>query len=464
MNNIKLCAAGALMAVALSSCHIYKKYELPVNDSQIVGDFKKAVDTPVDSTALPYLGWEKIFQDPKLQNLIHLALANNKDLKNAKLNVDIARAQLKGAKLSYFPAVAISPNGGTATYGGNKMDWTDMNWSYTIPLSVSWEIDAFVKILNRKRGAQVSMEMSKDYEQAVHSQIVCGVASAYYSLVMLNQQLDLTKRTCDIWAEQVTSMELLKEAGRTTEAAVVQSRANLYNIQSSIPTLEHSIHSVQNTISLLLNTYPQTWDVTNTLDFSIPDQLINGIPVSYLAVRPDVRAAEKSMAVAYYSTNSARAAFYPSIVISAQGGFTNLLGSMIKNPGEWFFQLAGQLTAPIFSRGQNIASLEAAKAQQKQALNNFEYAVLSASADVSNALVSYNKNVEKNKFLQLQVDELEKSVEYTNELFMYNQSTTYLEVLTARSSLLNAQLACIANWHERAAALISLYQSVGGGR
>ena len=170
------------------------------------------------------------------------------------------------------------------------------------------------------------------------------------------------------------------------------------------------------------------------------------------------------MAVAYYSTNSARAAFYPSIVISAQGGFTNLLGSMIKNPGEWFFQLAGQLTAPIFSRGQNIASLEAAKAQQKQALNNFEYAVLSASADVSNALVSYNKNVEKNKFLQLQVDELEKSVEYTNETFMYNQSTTYLEVLTARSSLLNAQLACIANWHERAAALISLYQSVGGGR
>ena len=244
----------------------------------------------------------------------------------------------------------------------------------------------------------------------------------------------------------------------------MKSRANLYNIQSSIPTLEHSIHSVQNTISLLLNTYPQTWDVTNTLDFSIPDQLINGIPVSYLAVRPDVRAAEKSMAVAYYSTNSARAAFYPSIVISAQGGFTNLLGSMIKNPGEWFFQLAGQLTAPIFSRGQNIASLEAAKAQQKQALNNFEYAVLSASADVSNALVSYNKNVEKNKFLQLQVDELEKSVEYTNELFMYNQSTTYLEVLTARSSLLNAQLACIANWHERAAALISLYQSVGGGR
>lgn len=464
MNKIKICATGAIMAVAFSSCHIYKKYELPVQESSIVGDFQKATEAQVDSTSLPYLGWEKVFQDPKLQTLIRLALANNKDLNNAKLNVDIARAQLKGAKLSYFPAVSISPNAGTSTYGGNQMSWTDMNWSYTIPLSVSWEIDAFAKILNRKRGAQVSVEMSQDYEQAVHSQIVCGVASTYYGIVMLNQQLDLTKRTCEIWKEQVETMELLKNAGRTNEAAVVQSRANLYNIQSSIPTLENSINQLQNTMSLLLNTYPQVWEVTNEVDFSIPEQLVNGIPMSYLAVRPDVRAAERSMAAAYYTTNSARAAFYPSLVISAQGGFTNLVGNMIKNPGEFFLQLAGQLTAPIFSRGQNIATLEAAKAQQKQALNNFEYAVLSASSDVSNALVAYNKNVEKDSFLQLQVDELEKSVEYTNELFMYNQSTTYLEVLTARSSLLNAQLACIANWHDRASALISLYQSVGGGR
>ncbi len=459
MNKIKLCATGALVAVALSSCHIYKKYELPVNESAIAADFGKAVEAQADTTSLPYLGWEQVFRDPKLQSLIRLALANNKDLKNAKLNVDIAHAQLKGAKLSYFPSLAFTPNGGSASYGGSHM-----NWSYTLPLAAQWEIDVFAKILNRKRGAQANYEVSQDYEQAVRSQIVCGVANVYYSLVMLNQQLDLTKRTSEIWKEQVESMELLKEAGRTNEAAVVQSRANYYNIMSSIPTLETSLTTLHNTLSLLLNTYPQTWDVTSELDFTIPDNLVNGIPVSYLAVRPDVRAAERSLAAAYYSTNSARAAFYPSLVISAQGGFTNLLGSMIKNPGEWFIQLAGQLTAPIFSRGQNIATLEAAKAQQKQALNTFEYAVLSASADVSDALVTYNKNVDKNKYLQLQVDELEKSVEYTNELFMYNQSTTYLEVLTARSSLLNAQLACIANWHDRAAALISLYQAVGGGR
>ena len=464
MNKLYICAAGALLAVSLSSCHIYQKYELPADQSQIAADFKKATEAQVDSASLPYLGWEKVFTDPKLQTLIRLALANNKDLKNAKLNVDIAHAQLKGAKLSYFPSLAFSPNAGIGQYGGNKMPRTTAEWSYTLPLAAQWEIDVFAKILNRKRGAKVSEEMAMDYENATRSQIVCGVASVYYSLVMLNQQLDLTKRTVEIWKEQVESMQLLKEAGRTNEAAVVQSRANLYNIQSTVPTLELSINQLNNTMSLLLNTYPQSWDVTSDCDFSLPDNLVNGIPVSYLAVRPDVRAAERSLAVAYYATNSARAAFYPSLVISAQGGFTNLVGSLIKNPGEWFWQLAGSLTAPIFSRGQNIATLEAAKAQQQQAMNTFEYTVLSASADVSDALVSYTKNVEKDKYLQLQVDELEKSVEYTNELFMYNQSTTYLEVLTARSSLLQAQLACIANWHERAAALVSLYQSVGGGR
>lgn len=448
-----------VLTFSLSSCNIYKKYSLPTQDNKIVSDYGRALEEEVDSTSLPYLGWKEIFQDPKLQDLITLALENNKDLNNARLNVDIAYAQLKGAKLSYFPSLSLNPNGGSASYGGSTMQW-----SYTIPLAASWEIDAFAKILNRKRGAKTNYEMMQDYEQAVHSQIVCGVANVYYSLVMLYQQLDLSKRTSEIWKEQVATMELLKEAGRTNEAAVVQSRANYYNIMGTIPTLENSINQLQNTLSLLLNTYPQVWSVTSELDFSIPENLFDGIPISYLAARPDVRAMERAFATAYYATNSARTNFYPSIVISAQGGFTNLLGSIIKNPGEWFIQLAGSLVAPIFSRGQNIATLEAAKAQQEQALHNFEYTVLSASADVSDALVAYRKYVEQNKYLQLQVDALEKSVEYTNELFMYNQTTTYLEVLTARSSLLQTQLACIANWHERAASLISLYQSVGGGR
>lgn len=455
---IKQIAICLMLAVTLGSCNLYRKYELPT-DNAIVTDYKKATEAQVDSTSLPYLGWEQVFTDPQLQDLIRLALANNNDLDNARLNVEIAKAQLKGAKLSYFPSLALNPNGGTASYGGSHM-----NWSYTIPAALSWEIDAFGKILNQKRSAKVAVEQMEDYTQAARSQIICGVATTYYALVLLNQQLDLTRRTAEIWKDQVESMELMKQAARTNEAAVVQSRANYYSILATIPDLENQIQQTQTAMSLLLNTYPQNWNVTTDLNFDIPENLKAGVPISYLAVRPDVRAAERGMAAAYYTTQGARAAFYPNLTISAQGGFTNLLGSIITNPGKWFIQLAGSLSAPLFSRGRNIANLEAAKARQAQALNNFETAVLSASADVSDALVAIRTNSEKREFLLKQIDQLEKSVEYTEELLMYDQRTTYLELLTARSGLLQAQLSSLACWHSKVAAIISLYQAVGGGR
>lgn len=441
--------------VSLTGCNIYKKYELPEGRA-IVDDYKKAVEAPADSASLPMLTWEQVFTDTVLQKLIRAALNNNRDLDNAKLNIDIAHAQLKGAKLSYFPAVSFGPNGGTASYGGSTP-----NWSYSLPLAASWEIDVFGKILNSQRAAQAGEEMAQDYAQAVRSQIVCGVANCYYTIMLLNQQLNLSERTAEIWKEQVESMVLMKEAARVNEAAVVQSRANYYSILASIPDLKQQIVKTQNSLSLLLNTYPQTFTVSSQMDFNLPTEALGGVPMQYLAQRPDVRAAERSLAQAYYATAKARSNFYPSLVISAQGGFTNLLGSMVVNPGKWFWQLAGSLTAPVFSRGANIAQLEAAKAQQQQALNKFEYSVLSAASDVSNALVSLKANAEKREMLLLQIDQLEKSVEYTEELLTLGRAT-YLEVLTARSSLLNAQLSSLSAWYSKVSSLIALYQAVGG--
>lgn len=445
------------MVLSLGSCHIYNKYQLPA-DNAVASDYAKAVQSQ-DTTTLAYLGWRQFFTDPILQGYIEEALANNTDLDNARLNVDIAKAQLQGAKLSYLPSLAFNPNGGSASYGGSHMDW-----SYTLPLAASWEVDVFGKILNRKRSAKVSVEQTLAYEQAARSQIITGVASTYYSLVLLHRQLDLSKRTAAIWKDQVAIMEQLKEAGTTTEAAVVQSRANYYNILSTIPDLEQQIAVVNNSLSVLLNTYPAEWNVSSDLDLELPAEATTGVPLSYLATRPDVAAAERGLAAAYYSVSSAHAAFYPSLSISAQGGFTNALGSMIVNPGKWFIQLAGQLAAPLFSRGQNIAQLKAAKARQDQAMNTFEKTVMTAAADVSDALVKIEKSTEKKKLVDLQVEQLEKSVEYTNELFILNHQTSYLEVLTARSSLLQAQLAALASQQARTSALISLYQAVGGGR
>lgn len=450
----------ALLAVtlSLSSCHIYQKYELPT-DNAVINDYAKVLSEPQDSTTLGNLSWEEVFTDPLLQSYIRQALSKNVDLDNARRNVDVANAQLKGAKLSYLPSLTFTPNGGSASYGGSHM-----NWSYTLPLNASWEVDIFGKILNKKRAAEVSRDMTIAYEQAAQSQIICAVAKCYYTLVMLNQQLDLMNSTAVIWEDQVRSMKLMKDAGRANEAAVVQSQANYHSILAQIPDIESSIHQTQNALSLLLCSYPQTWAVNNQLEFSLPTMIYEGgIPMSYLAVRPDVRAAEKSFAAAYYATNQARTNFYPSLAISASGGFTNLLGSIITNPGKWFIQVAGQLTAPIFMRGQNIAALEAAKAQQQIALNNFQYAVLNAASEVSDALMEIKSNTVKQEALALQIDDLEKSVEYTKLLFSTSDAT-YLELLTARSSLLSAQMSALSSWYSKVNALIYLYQAVGGGK
>ncbi|MDE6121239.1 MAG: TolC family protein, partial [Muribaculaceae bacterium] len=201
------------------------------------------------------------------------------------------------------------------------------------------------------------------------------------------------------------------------------------------------------------------------VDLKVPQLLRAGVPMAELAARPDVLAAEQSLAAAYYATSSARAAFYPGLTITANGGFTNLLGSIVKNPGDWFYQLAGSLVAPLFSRGQNIARLKGAKKQQEQAMNNFEYTLMSAAAEVSDALTVYEKSRQKAGYLVEQVANLEKSVEYTQDLLLYSTgSTNYLEVLTAQQSLLGAQISQITTDLNSARAVINLYQALGGGR
>lgn len=450
-------AIAALAVVMLGSCNIYKKYETPT-DTALTKAYAEARQEPVDSAAFGNLIWEDVFTDPMLCDLIRQALENNKDLSNAKLNVDMARAQVLGAKLSYLPSVALAPNGAGASYAGSPITWT-----YTLPAQASWEIDIFGKILNTKRGAQAALLQSEDYYQAVRSQIIAAVASTYYTIAMYQSQLDLSRETAELWKQSVQTMRDLKLAGRATEAAVVQSEANYYSILASITDIEVNLHKMNNTMSLLLNVMPQTFAISGKSTLAVPEIYRDGVPMRELAARPDVRAAEMSLASAYYTTNSARAAFYPGLSISFNGGFTNLLGSLVKNPGDWFYQLAGSLVAPLFSRGQNIARLKAAKAQQEQALNNFEYSLMSAAAEVSDALVVYQKNVEKAGSLALQVEDLTKAVSYTTDLLNYYNGT-YLEVLTAQQSLLAAQMNEIACHQMQALAVVNLYQSLGGGR
>ena len=401
MNKSKLLSAALVVAIATTtaSCHIYKKFEMP--EEGIAGEVAAAQKEAVDSTALGNVKWEQVFTDPQLQALIQIALDSNVDLENARLN--------------------------------------------------------------NKRNAEAAVLQTEAYRQAVRSQIISGVANCYYTIAMLQRQLQILNETSAIWQESIKTMQDLKEAGRYNEVAVVQSKANYASLLATIPQVEESLHQVNSSLSLLLNRPQQTWVVDSSYEPSFPEYMEKGVPMSYLAARPDVQAAEQSLAMAYYATNTARAAFYPSLVISAGGGFTNLLGSVIVNPGKWFYQLAGQLTAPLFSRGRNIATLKAAKLQQQQTLNTFEHTVLAAGAEVGDALVSYNKNKQRSALLVDQVDNLSKAVEYNNDLMKYS-TATYLEVLTAQQSLLNAQMSQLQCELQVRQAAISLYQALGGGR
>lgn len=459
LTNIASLGVVAVLGMGmLSSCHIYNKFHMP-DDTPLSKEYVEAKEAPVDSAALGNLRWQQVFTDPLLQDYINRALENNTNLENARLNVDVARANMLGARLSYLPSVVINANGAGASYAKS-----DMSWTYTIPMAISWEVDVFGKILNTKRSAETAVRLQEDYRQAVRSQIITGVASCYYSIATLNAQLKLTRETLELWKETVQTMKDFKEAGRGNEASVLQSQAQYCSLLASLPDLESALVQANNSMSLLLNEMPQTWEIPASAYLEMPQIIREGIPMRELAARPDVRAAEEALAVAYYTTNSARAAFYPSITISSNGGFTNLLGSFVKNPGDWFIQLAGQLTAPLFMRGQNIARLKGAKAQQEQAMNNFEYALLTAAGEVNNYYVALEKNTEKTAYLAEQVKTLEKAVEATTLLLAYDGQTSYLEVLTAQSSLLNSQMGLLSTQLNRQQALINLYQSLGGGR
>lgn len=457
--NISSLAVATLLGMGmLSSCHIYNKFHMP-EDTNLTKEYVEAKNAEADSKAFGNLRWEEVFTDPLLQDYINRALANNSNLDNARLNVEVARANVLGARLSYLPSVVINANGAGASYAKS-----DMSWTYTIPMAISWELDVFGKILNTKRSAEAALRMQTDYEQAVRSQIITGVATCYYSIATLNAQLNLSRETAEIWKQSVEIMKDFKEAGRVNQAAVVQSQSQYWSILSSITDLESALEQANSSMSLLLNEMPQTWAIPSSAQMEMPRILREGVAMRELAMRPDVRAAEESLAAAYYTTNSARAAFYPSITISSNGGFTNLLGSFVKNPGDWFIQLAGQLTAPLFLRGQNIARLKGAKAQQEQAMNNFELALLKAAGEVNDYYVALEKSIEKTAYLTEQVKNLEEAVEDTNLLLAYDDHTTYLEVLTAQSSLLSAQMSLLSTQLNREQSLINLYQSLGGGR
>ena len=451
----------AASGMLLASCGLYNKYERPeVNTKGLVRDTQSLTDTlaVTDTTSFGNLPWRSVFSDPQLQALIQQGLDNNVDLLNAALSVKMIEAQLACAKLAFLPSIGLSPQGTLASFDGSKTSKT-----YQLPIAASWNVDLFGNLLSVKRNAQMQLLQAKDYQLAVKTNIISGIANMYYTLLMLDRQLEILTEMEGLTKETWDMMALQMKFGRARSTSVQSAEASYYSVQSQITDMKRQIREVENSLSLLLCQPGQAISRGKLYEQSLPSEFSTGIALQMLNNRPDVHAAEMNLASCYHNVQTARSRFYPSINITGSGTFTNSMGNNIINPGKWLLSAVGSLTQPIFANGQLVAGLKVAKAQQQQALNNWQNAIYKAGNEVSNALVSYNSYDERSRLEQKQTELYRQNVEDTRQLYK-SSGSTYLEVISAQANLLNAEITKVTDDFYKMQAVVSLYTALGGGR
>lgn len=440
-----------MTASLFTACGIYKPYTRP--DMAVETHYRDVETT--DTVTIASLSWRELFADEKLQALIARGLERNTDLQIARLRVEEAEAVLKNARLSYLPSVSLNAEGGISRYDGSATK------IYNLGGSASWEIDLFGKLTNAKRGARAVLEGSRAYEQAVQTQLVATVAEYYYTLLMLDCQLEIGERTLESWQQSIRVMESLKRAGKSNDAAILQARANRLTLESSVLAILKSIRETENALSALL-AMPAGTIERGTLDGQrFSEELSVGVPLQLLANRPDVRQAEYNLAQSFYAVNAARASFYPSITLSGTLGWTNN-GGAVTNPAAWLANAVGSLVQPLFNRGTNRANLKIAKAQQEEATLHFQQSLLDAGKEVNDALTAWQTAREQIGIGSRRIETLREAVRKT-ELLMRHSPTTYLEVLTARQSLLDAEQQQAQCLFDEIQGVINLYHALGGG-
>ncbi len=448
----------------LSGCNIYGSYERPEAFSNVEGIYRDPVKadgalSEADTANFGTMPWREVFTEPQLQALIEKALVNNADMKKAELNIKKAKAGLTIAKLAYIPSLAFAPQGTVSSF-----DWNKASQTYTLPLAASWNFGSMGSLRNTKKQADVALMQTKVAKQATQTAIISGVANLYYTLEMLDEQLKTSLATVELWKKNVETMEAMKEAAMTNEAAVAQAKANYYELQASIPQLQNSIRQAENTLCVLLDEAPHAIERGAFNVDNFPTELSAGLPVQLLSYRPDVRLAELNLASKFYGVNIARSAFYPGLNLTGTGAWTNSAGGMILNPGKLIASAVASVTQPIFANGKLMANLKINKLDMQAAEIDFRNVLLTAGQDVSNALSSYRVAEERKQLREKEVQELTTALENTEYLFQYTNRTTYLEKLTAQQTLLSAQLALINDKYSKVQAAINLYKALGGGR
>ena len=437
----------AIAALALSSCGLYKQYER--EEMHFVDSLYRRMNVPQDSISTGSIAWDRIFTDPILHEWIQDGLDYNTDLNVARLKVKEAEAALLAARWALLPGADFSAQGG-------------LPGQFSASIEASWQTDIFGGLRNAKRRAQAALEQSEAYRQAVQTQLVATIANSYYTLLMLDEQLSISTRTKNTWEESIRTLEALKRAGKTNEAAVLQAKANKLSVEANILTLEKEILAVENSFCALLGIVPMPVERSSMAMQELPETLSAGVPLDLLSRRPDVRQAELALAQTFYSVNSARASFYPNITLRGSAGWTTGNGNIALDPGSLIANFIAGLTQPIFGRGVNKARLQAAQAQHEQAAYLFRQSLLDAGVEVNNALTMWQTAKKRVELDKKQVLNLQAAV-WNTQLLMKHGNADYLEVLTAQKNLLQAELTEASDRFDEVQSVINLYQALGGG-
>ena len=431
----------AAAILTLGSCSMYREYERP--KLHYLDSLYRRLPDLQDSSSIAELSWREFFADTTLQEWIRLGISFNTDLSIARFKVDQAQATLHAARRVFFPSASLSAEAGI---NGESM-------SYSLTPSFSWEADIFGKMTNAKRSAVAAVEQSVAYKQAVQTQLIATIAETYYTLLMLDAQLAVSQRTQKTWEENIRTLEALKMAGKTNEAAVLQAKANMLDVQNSIYVLYKKIFETENAFSSLIGIVPIIIDRGTLEGQEFIEHLSGGLPAEILGNRPDVRQAELQLKQAFYATNQARASFYPTVKLD---GFLRF------DPSGFITDLGASLLQPLYARGLNNAQLRRAEAQQKIALYEFRQKLLDAGIEVNNALIALKTAQSMVKIDKKQIVHLQAAV-WNTQLLMKHGNTNYLEVLTAQQKLLQAELSEISDRYEEIRSVINLYHALGGG-
>jgi outer membrane protein, multidrug efflux system len=454
--------ALTLVFLSLQSCFVAKDYVRPEMDLE--SQNFRTDQLPQDSLTMATVSWKEIFTDPILQNYIEEGLKNNIDIRVALQQIQIAEAYVRQGKAGYFPTLSGNARVTHQEFSQGSQFGAQFSQltQYELSGSLSWEADIWGKIRSNDRAFQASYLQSVAAHQAVKSRLIANIASIYYQLLALDEQIRVTDETIETRSKGLETTQALKEAGNVTEVGVKQTEAQLYTAQGILIDLKNQARLLENTMSILLGSAPQEITRGELENQVISTTLNTGVPAQLLRNRPDVIAAEYSLMNAFELTNAARANFYPSLTLSATGGFQNIEIDKLFSANSLFATLIGGLTQPIFNKRQIRTQYEVSQAQQEQAYLNFRLAIITASKEVSDALYSYKASTEKIEVNQKEYEAYNLATGYSEEL-LDNGFANYLEVLNARENALNSSLNLINTKNNQLQAIVDLYEALGGG-